>query len=261
MATAWGQQVIEIKALRWSSFGLPQKRRHRTQRARRLNDPPQPRLDLKRLFRFHRRMDSNAFLSVDSCQHSLKKMNTRFLPLLAIVFVVGCTTTSEVGNRGDATLHNTKSFWPMIYPYSASFAPVTLGQEGRSFFKVQGLREAAISRFDLQIHSTEPLIDQSGEHLNKSPLLTAGFSSCTLRFVVTDNRGRVAHSKTIRCSEVTWFVESKRKGVYRVSYPIGIEERHVLSGEFSVQIEVIAPSKTAGDYVIVRGLGFPTQRG
>jgi hypothetical protein len=194
---------------------------------------------------------------VNDLHCSLKKMNTRFLPLLAIVFVVGCTTTSEVGSRGDATLHNTKSFWPMVYPYSASFAPVTLGQRGRSLFKVQGLREAAISRFDIQVHSTEPLVDQSGEHLNKSPLLAAGFTSCTIRFVVSDDQGRVAHSKTIRCSEVTWFVESTRKGDYRVSYPIGIDDRHVSSGEFSVLIEVIAPSKTAGDYVRVLGLGFP----
>ena len=56
-----GSRRLRFKALRWSSFGGPQKGRHRTQRARHLDDPPQPRLDLRRLFRFHQRMESNAF--------------------------------------------------------------------------------------------------------------------------------------------------------------------------------------------------------
>lgn len=179
------------------------------------------------------------------------------LLLSAVAFVAGCTTTKEIGSRGDVTLYRTKSWWPMAYPYSIGFDRVPLDRPGRYHFDVTGLREAPMTRFDLRVHSAEPLVDQSGGHLNKSPLPSAGFRSCAIHLGISDNRGNKLHAETLRFSEKTWFVESKRRGKYWVSYPTRPDCPDFPEGDFSITVEVISPSRTSGDYLKIQGMGFP----
>lgn len=185
-------------------------------------------------------------------------MKPRLLLCLgALTFFAGCTITKEIGRRGDATLYRTKSWWPMAYPYSIALERVPLDRPGRYRFDVKGLSEAPMSNFNLRIHSAEPLVDLSGEHLNKSTLNSAGFRSCSIRMRIRDNRGVELQAETIHCGVKTWFVESSLKGNYWIWYPSSPEYPNFPEGDFSILLEVVSPSLTSGDYLKIQGMGFP----
>ena len=175
----------------------------------------------------------------------------------AILFFAGCTTTREIGSRGDATLYESKSCWPMVYPFSITFEQVPLDRPGSYHFSVVNLREGSMSRFDLRVHSPQPLVDPSGAHVNKDPLPSAGFASCAVRLRIADASGTTFLAETLRFGDKTWFIESKQRRNYRVSYPTGPKYPNFPAGNFSVSVDVIAPSGTGGDYLTIQGMGFP----
>lgn len=185
-------------------------------------------------------------------------MVPRPLILLAIlVLVTGCTTTKEVGPRGDATLYQTKSWWPMVYPYSITFEQIPIDRPGRYRFNVVGLHEAPLCNFDLCIASTEPMVDSSEGQLNKKPLPSAGFKSCVIRLRITDDRGIKLHAETLQLADAMWFLGTERRGNYSISHRTGGPYSRYPKGDFAVSVEVLKPSKTKGDYLKIEGLGFP----
>jgi hypothetical protein len=180
--------------------------------------------------------------------------------LATLVLVTGCTTTKEVGSRGDATLYQTKSWWPMVYPYSIAFEQVPIDRPGRHRFNVVGLTEAQMMGFRVCVASTEPLVDHTEERLNKSPLPSAGFKSCRIRLRISGPHGTNVHVKTLQCGAETWHVESRRHRNYEIRRSIGPSHPQIFEGEFTVSVEVLTPSKTEGDSLKIEAVGLPGVR-
>jgi len=146
----------------------------------------------------------------------------------------------------------------MVYPYSIKFEQIPLDRLGSYHFSIKDLHEFRLSTFNLQVRSKNPLVDPSSLPCNKQPLPSAGFCSCVVRLRIVDDGGSDLVTETLKFGEKRWFIDSNLPGSHGIS--TSSPGTPVLPSDLSIFVDVISPSNTARDHLIVRGYGFPEFR-
>ena len=144
----------------------------------------------------------------------------------------------------------------MIYPYAITFKDIPIDISRNHRFDVKNLRETEINSFDIGIHSRKPLVDASGAYLDKA------LQSCAIAIQVQNPRGRTICEDSIRLADLKWSEQNIGDKGHSLWRSLNVAYPKQVTGDFTILVHVVAPSRNMGDYISIRGKGlfdFDTQ--